>query len=65
MSKVNKQVEAKLKELEKEVLRTERLLRRAFCRCEELNAVKAGLVADIEALRKFREQRQRNTGFTG
>jgi len=55
-----KQVEAKLKELDVKFRRNERLMREAFIRYLELMSVKASLVADMQALQEFREARQRN-----
>lgn len=61
MTKEEKQVEARLQELAEEVRRNERRMRKAFIRYEELICQNACLVAGIDALRAFREERRRNT----
>ena len=61
MTKEERQVEIKLKELHLKIRRNERSICKVFFRYEELIAVKASLVAGMEALREFREARIRNS----
>src|SRR5215469_7360225 len=61
MTKEEKQVDAKLQELQEEVRRNEGLMRKAFMRYEDLISENASLVASIEALRAYRVERRLNT----
>lgn len=60
MTKEEKQIEAKMRELEEAARRNERMMRKTFMKYEDLIAENASLIAGIEALRAFREQRRRN-----
>lgn len=61
MTNEEKQIEEKLQELTEEVLRNERQMRKAFMRYEDLICENANLVAGIDALLAFREERRRNS----
>ena len=61
MTREEKQVATKLQQLEKQVRRNDRLMRKAFMRYQELISAKASLNAGIQALRAFQEARRRNS----
>lgn len=61
MTKEEKQVEAELQRLAAEIRRNERRMRRIFIRYEDLVCENASLIAGIDALMAFREERRRNT----
>ena len=56
-----RQVEAKLQELKKELYRNEQRLRKAFIGYEDLRARKTSILSSIQALRKVRQVRRRNS----
>jgi len=59
--KEDQQVEAKLEELEKEFHRHEQRARKAAREYEDLMAQTTSVLSSIAALRKFREERRRNS----
>jgi len=61
MSKEQKEVEAKLRELAKAMLRNDSLRRKLAIRIEELLSQRMRLAESIEALRTFREKTRRNS----
>jgi hypothetical protein len=60
-SKEDQQVEAKLEELEKEFYRHEQRARKAASEYEELMSRTASILSSMAALRKFRNERRRNS----
>jgi hypothetical protein len=57
----DRQVEAKLQELKRELYRNEHRLRKASLGYKVLVAKKTSLLSSIRALGKFREERRRNS----
>jgi hypothetical protein len=57
----DRQVEAKLQELKKELYHNEHRLREASLGYKDLVARKTSILSSICALRKFREERRRNS----
>lgn len=60
-NKEDQQIEAKMEELEKEFYRHEQRMRKAASDYEELMARTSSILSSISALRKFREEKRRNS----
>ena len=61
MTKEERQVEAKLRELAEAAHRNQRLLRKAFINYEDLIAQKVRLEENMEALQAFKEKQRRSS----